>query len=120
MPPAARVTDMHTCPMIGPGAVPHVGGAVLPAGAPNVLIGFMPAAQVGDMLVCVGPPDFIVKGSPTVAHCLNRRRAFHYSARGGPFRTLGRSHGWQSVLHARTFFWRAVGVASSPLTRLAQ
>lgn len=35
-------------------------------GAPTVLIGGLPAAKVGDMLVCVGPPDSIVKGSATV------------------------------------------------------
>ena len=66
MPPAARVTDMHTCPMVSPGPVPHVGGPILPPGAPTVLIGFMPAARVTDMCVCVGPPDMIAKGSATV------------------------------------------------------
>ena len=66
MPPAARVTDMHTCPKVEPGPVPHVGGPVLPAGEPTVLIGFMPAARVGDMLVCVGPPDTIQQGEPSV------------------------------------------------------
>ena len=65
MPPAARVTDMHTCPMVT-GIVPHVGGPILPAGCPTVLIGMLPAARVGDMLVCVGPPDVIAMGSPTV------------------------------------------------------
>ncbi|MFO0802939.1 MAG: PAAR domain-containing protein [Gemmataceae bacterium] len=65
MPPAARVTDMHTCPMVT-GIVPHVGGPILPPGCPTVLIGFLPAARVTDMLVCVGPPDMIAKGSPTV------------------------------------------------------
>src|ERR1051325_9159307 len=65
MPPAARVTDPHVCPMVT-GLVPHVGGPVLPPGCPTVLIGFMPAARVGDMAVCVGPPDVIAKGSPTV------------------------------------------------------
>ncbi len=65
MPPAARVADMHVCPMFS-GVVPHVGGPVLPAGAPTVLIGFMPAARMGDMAQCVGVPDVIVKGSPTV------------------------------------------------------
>ena len=65
MPPAARVGDMHVCPMVT-GIVPHVGGPVLPPGCPTVLIGMMPAARVGDMLVCVGPPDVIAKGSPTV------------------------------------------------------
>lgn len=65
MPPAARVGDMHTCPMVT-GIVPHVGGPVLPPGCPTVLIGNMPAARVGDMAVCVGPPDTIAKGSATV------------------------------------------------------
>ncbi len=65
MPPAARVGDMHTCPMVT-GVVPHVGGPVLPAGCPTVLIGGQPAARVGDMAVCVGPPDSIAMGSPTV------------------------------------------------------
>jgi len=65
MPPAARVTDMHTCPMFT-GPVPHVGGPILPPGCPTVLIGMMPAARVGDMATCVGPPDVIVKGSLTV------------------------------------------------------
>ena len=57
--------DMHTCPMVT-GTVPHVGGPVLPAGCPTVLIGGMPAARVGDMLICSGPPDTIVGGSATV------------------------------------------------------
>ena len=48
------------------GTVPHVGGPVLPPGCPTVLIGFMPAARVGDMCTCVGPPDSIAKGSATV------------------------------------------------------
>ncbi len=65
MPPAARITDMHTCPMVT-GTVPHVGGPILPAGEPTVLIGGMPAARVGDMAICVGPPDTIVAGSATV------------------------------------------------------
>ena len=66
MPPAARLTDMHTCPQILPGPVPHVGGPIAGPGCPTVLIGNMPAARVGDTLVCVGPPDSIVKGSVTV------------------------------------------------------
>lgn len=65
MQPAARVTDMHTCPMVT-GLVPHVGGPVLPPGGMPVLIGGMPAARVGDMLTCVGPPDVIALGSFTV------------------------------------------------------
>ncbi len=63
---AARVGDMHVCPMVNPGGVPHVGGPVIPPGEPRVLIEGMPAARLGDMLVCSGPPDTIVKGSATV------------------------------------------------------
>jgi len=71
MPPAARLTDMHTCPMVTPGLppIPHVGGPVSGPGAPTVMIGSMPAAVMGDMCVCVGPPDSIVKGSATVLIC---------------------------------------------------
>lgn len=66
MPPAARITDMHTCPMVNPGPAPHVGGPVIGPGAPTVLIGGMPAARVGDIAACAGPPDTIVAGSATV------------------------------------------------------
>lgn len=68
MPPAARLTDFHECPMVTPALppIPHVGGPVVGPGEPTVLIGGMPAARVGDMLVCVGPPDSIVVGSATV------------------------------------------------------
>ncbi len=54
--------------MVTPGVppIPHVGGPVLPPGCPTVLIGKMPAARVGDMATCVGPPDVIAKGSATV------------------------------------------------------
>lgn len=65
MPFAARITDMHVCPMVT-GVVPHVGGPILPPGEPTVMIGGMPAARVGDMATCVGPPDSIVMGSGTV------------------------------------------------------
>jgi len=65
MMPAARVGDMHVCPMVT-GVVPHVGGPVLPPGGTPVLIGGMPAARVGDMCTCVGPPDVIVLGSMKV------------------------------------------------------
>ena len=68
MPAAARVGDMHVCPMVS-GTVPHVGGPVLPPGAPTVLIGGMPAACVGDMLTCTGPPDTIAAGSSSVMIC---------------------------------------------------
>jgi uncharacterized Zn-binding protein involved in type VI secretion len=59
---------MHVCPMLTPGVppIPHVGGPVLPPGAPTVLIAGMPAATVGSMCLCVGPPDTIALGSFTV------------------------------------------------------
>jgi uncharacterized Zn-binding protein involved in type VI secretion len=63
--PAARATDMHTCPLVDV-LVPHVGGPILPPGCPTVLIGGLPAARMGDMATCVGPPDTIVGGCPTV------------------------------------------------------
>lgn len=63
--PAARVGDMHACPMTT-GPVPHVGGPILPPGVPTVLIGNMPAAVMGGMCTCTGPPDSIVSGCMTV------------------------------------------------------
>jgi uncharacterized Zn-binding protein involved in type VI secretion len=59
---------MHTCPMVTPGLppIPHVGGPIVAPGAPTVLIGELPAAKLGDMCICVGPPDTIIKGSATV------------------------------------------------------
>jgi uncharacterized Zn-binding protein involved in type VI secretion len=63
--PAARVGDMHICPMVTV-LVPHVGGPVLPPGGMTTLIMGMPAARVGDLCVCVGPPDSIVLGTFTV------------------------------------------------------
>ncbi len=62
--PAARMTDMHVCPLVN-GVVPHVGGPII-LGSANVLIGNMPAARVSDMATCVGPPDMIAVGSATV------------------------------------------------------
>jgi uncharacterized Zn-binding protein involved in type VI secretion len=62
--PAARIGDLHTCPMVT-GVVPHVGGPFI-TGSFTVLVGSMPQAKVGDMLVCVGPPDTLIMGAPTV------------------------------------------------------
>lgn len=64
-PPAARLLDNHVCPMVT-ALVPHVGGPISGPGAPNVLIVGLPAARVGDLAVCVGPPDAIAMGSATV------------------------------------------------------
>lgn len=61
---AARIGDQHICPATSPN--PHVGGPILPPGDPQVLIGGMPAARMGDMASCSGPPDVIVQGSATV------------------------------------------------------
>lgn len=68
MPPAARLTDMHVCPMVTPGVppIPHVGGPIIGPCVPTVLIGMLPAAVLTDNCVCVGPPDSIVMGSMTV------------------------------------------------------
>lgn len=63
--PAARVGDMHTCPLVDPGPKPHVGGAVT-MGETTVLIGGALAARTTDQALCAGPPDFIVVGSSTV------------------------------------------------------
>lgn len=66
--PAARVGDMHVCPMLTPATppIPHVGGPILPPGVPTVLIGGMPAATMSSMCTCVGPPDTVVLGSTGV------------------------------------------------------
>ena len=68
MPPAARLTDMHACPMQTPAIppIPHVGGPIIGPGVATVLIVKIPAAVVGDSCVCVGPPDTIAMGSTTV------------------------------------------------------
>jgi uncharacterized Zn-binding protein involved in type VI secretion len=57
---------MHTCPLINPNGNPHVGGPILPPGCPTVFIGNLPAARMGDMCTCAGPPDVIAMGSSTV------------------------------------------------------
>ncbi|MBS0644712.1 MAG: PAAR domain-containing protein [Proteobacteria bacterium] len=62
--PAARISDMHVCPMVT-GIVPHVGGAIT-LGYPTVLISGLPASRIGDMHACVGPPGTLVLGSFTV------------------------------------------------------
>ena len=55
---------MHTCPM-SDGPKPHVGGPIT-TGAPTVIICGQPAARVGDMVACAGPPDSITQGEPSV------------------------------------------------------
>lgn len=81
--PAARVTDPHVCPMVT-ALVPHVGGPILPAGAPNVLIETLPAARQGDMCLCTGPVDAIVMGSATVLICgMPAARLGDMTAHGG-------------------------------------
>jgi uncharacterized Zn-binding protein involved in type VI secretion len=81
--PAARITDMHVCPMVTV-LVPHVGGPICGPCAPTVLIGALPAARITDMAVCVGPPDVIVRGSPTVLiNGLPAARVLDNTAHGG-------------------------------------
>jgi len=81
--PAARVTDMHACPMFT-GPVPHVGGPILPPGAVTVLTGSLPQASATDMCTCVGPPDVIAKASATVLVCgLPAARLGDMTAHGG-------------------------------------
>ena len=80
--PAARVTDMHACPL--PTPIPHVGGPILPTCSLSVLIGSLPAARVTDKALCVGPPDVIVKGSMTVLiNSLPAARVLDQTAHGG-------------------------------------
>ncbi len=66
MPLAARINDNHICPLVNPNGSPHTGGPILPPGVPTVIIGGQPAATVGNMCTCAGPPDSIIKGSATV------------------------------------------------------
>ncbi len=83
MKPAARITDMHVCPLLTV-LVPHVGGPILPPGAPTVLIGMLPAARATDMALCVGPPDVIALGSMTVMISnMPAARMGDMTARGG-------------------------------------
>jgi uncharacterized Zn-binding protein involved in type VI secretion len=65
--PAARVGDMHVCPMVTPGLppIPHAGGPII-MGSPTVFIGGMPAARMTDLAVCTGPLDVIISGCPNV------------------------------------------------------
>ena len=96
MPPAARLTDMHVCPMQTPAVVPipHVGGPIVSPGAPTVLIGNLPAARITDMCVCVGPPDVIVRGSAGVYILnLNAARIGDNTAHGGVI-----VQGWPTVI----------------------
>lgn len=66
--PAARVTDMHVCPMVTPGVppIPHVGGPIIPPTSMNVLTVGLPQARLSDKAMCVGPPDVLIKCSMTV------------------------------------------------------
>ncbi len=90
--PAARITDMHTCPM-ATGIVPHVGGPIT-TGFPTVITGGMPQARISDICVCIGPPDVIIKGSATViVGGMPAARIGDNTAHGGVIIT-----GWPTVL----------------------
>ncbi|MBX3438076.1 MAG: PAAR domain-containing protein [Planctomycetaceae bacterium] len=105
MMPAARISDMHICPMVT-GIVPHVGGPIA-IGFPTVLIGFMPAARVLDMAVCVGPPDLIAKGSLTV------KIGFMPAARMGDLT----AHGGMIAIGCPTVFIGDVGMGGAGTTQ---
>jgi uncharacterized Zn-binding protein involved in type VI secretion len=80
--PAARITDMHVCPLVDV-VKPHVGGPVA-MGSPDVQVGFIPAARVCDMVTCAGPPDIVAKGSATVfINFMPAARLMDMTAHGG-------------------------------------
>ena len=84
--PAARITDMHTCPMVTPGLppIPHVGGPIIGPCSPNVITCGLPQARITDQCICVGPPDVIVKGSMTVlVNTLQAARIGDMTVHGG-------------------------------------
>jgi len=82
MPPAARILDMHLCPMVTV-LVPHVGGPII-TGWPTVIVGKMPQARITDKAICKGPPDVIIKGSPTViVGKMPAARMFDMTVHGG-------------------------------------
>jgi uncharacterized Zn-binding protein involved in type VI secretion len=105
--PAARIGDMHVCPMLTPGVppIPHVGGPIV-LGSPMVLIGGMPAARMGDMLVCVGPPDTIALGCPTVL-----------IGEGGSGAASGGGTGFKAVAVAKASALRAISGAKESTTK---
>jgi uncharacterized Zn-binding protein involved in type VI secretion len=106
--PAARIGDMHVCPMLTPGVppIPHVGGPVV-LGSPMVLIGGMPAARMGDMLVCVGPPDTIALGCPTVL-----------IGEGGSGSASGGGVGFKAVAVAKASALRAINGSQESTTKI--
>ena len=106
--PAARIGDMHVCPMLTPGVppIPHVGGPIT-LGSPMVLIGGMPAARMGDMCVCVGPPDTIALGCPTVL-----------IGEGGSGSASGGGAGFKSAVVAKASALRAISGCKESTTKL--
>jgi uncharacterized Zn-binding protein involved in type VI secretion len=64
------VIDLHVCPKVDPGPLPHLGGALLPGpGEPTVLIANFPAVREGDKAVCIGTGDTsnaVKEGTPVV------------------------------------------------------
>ena len=84
--PASRLTDNHICPMITPGTppIPHVGGPIIGPGAVTVITLGLVQSHITDTCVCVGPPDVVVQGSPTVlAGGLPATRITSQTAHGG-------------------------------------
>lgn len=66
MPLAARLGDMHICPLVNPNGSPHIGGPILPGANSTVIIEGLPASCLGDQCTCAGPPDVIIAGSSSV------------------------------------------------------
>lgn len=62
--PAARLTDLHICPLLNPMVMP-TGGPIITA-SPNVVTMGLPQARVNDICLCTTPPDTIALGSFTV------------------------------------------------------
>ncbi|HRY45591.1 MAG TPA: PAAR domain-containing protein [Thermoanaerobaculia bacterium] len=61
---AARLGDMHNCPLTNPDGSPHTGGPIQTSEG-SVLIEYMPAARLGDLATCVGASDAISTGDAT-------------------------------------------------------
>ncbi len=63
--PAARLTDMHTCPMVT-GVVPHVGGPISGPGHADGVDWRLARGTSATWRFAPAPPDTLAKGSATV------------------------------------------------------
>jgi uncharacterized Zn-binding protein involved in type VI secretion len=109
---------MHVCPMVTPGVppIPHVGGPISGPGCPTVLINGMPAAVMGDLAICTGPPDTITLGSTGVLFSGKpAARIGDETAHGGVI-----SLGSPTVLIGETATSSVGGLSNMPITVLVQ